>query len=185
MGTASVDNFWLLTAMRYGLPAFLLLVAGIAANLVQIVRQPGLGERLADLRRGHVIATIGLAMTLGTVHAWGADPRLRHVLFRRRLLDLHRDAFPRDGRSGIRDTGAGSSPDAGPDDGAEAGGPDPGERRRAPGRRQAPAPPRPVASGADPPKPSAWRAGAHSIRAAAAPTARAAGTGRGNEDAYA
>ena len=39
MGTASVDNFWLLTAMRYGLPAFLLLVAGIAANLVQIVRQ--------------------------------------------------------------------------------------------------------------------------------------------------
>ena len=71
MGTASVDNFWLLTAMRYGLPAFLLLVAGIVANIVQIVRQD-LPERLADFRRGHVIATIGLAMTLCTVHAWGS-----------------------------------------------------------------------------------------------------------------
>jgi hypothetical protein len=71
MGTASVDNFWLLTTMRYGLPTFLLLVAGIVANVVQIARQD-LSGRLADFRRGHVIALVSLAITLCTVHAWGA-----------------------------------------------------------------------------------------------------------------
>ena len=71
MGTASVDNFWLLTTMRYGLPAFLFLVGGIDANLFNIIRAD-LSERLKDIRRGYVIATIGLAMTLCTVHAWGS-----------------------------------------------------------------------------------------------------------------
>jgi hypothetical protein len=71
MFTASVDNFWLLTAMRYGLPAFLFLAAGIVTNVVQIVRAD-LSDRLADYRRGHVIALVGLAITLCTVHAWGA-----------------------------------------------------------------------------------------------------------------
>ena len=71
MFTASVDNFWLLTAMRYGLPAFLLLAAGIVTNLVQIIRAD-LSDRLADFRRGYVIALVGLAITLCTVHAWGA-----------------------------------------------------------------------------------------------------------------
>ena len=48
MWTASVDNFWLLTAMRYGIPAFLLLVAGIAPNLVGIVRPDLPTEALRD-----------------------------------------------------------------------------------------------------------------------------------------
>jgi hypothetical protein len=78
MLASSVDNFWLLTAMRYGLPAFLLLVAGVAANLVQILRQD-LSDHVADLRRGHVIATIGLSITLCTVHAWG--PTFVFVMF--------------------------------------------------------------------------------------------------------
>ena len=170
MGTASVDNFWLLTAMRYGLPAFLLLVAGIAANLVQIVRQPGLGGRLADLRRGHVIATIGLAMTLGTVHAWGAT--LVFVMFYFGAGSWIFTATP---------SPATADPVSGTPARAAARMPDRTTERkpaaRAPagaggsGRRRAPAPPRQGASGADPPKPSAWRAGARSIRAAAAPTA--------------
>ena len=72
MGTASVDNFWLLTTMRYGLPAFLLLVAGIVANVVQIARQD-LSDRLADFRRGHVIALVSLAITLCTASRLGRD----------------------------------------------------------------------------------------------------------------
>ena len=40
-------------------------------NLVQIVRAD-LSDRLADFRRGYVIALVGLAITLCTVHAWGA-----------------------------------------------------------------------------------------------------------------
>jgi hypothetical protein len=72
MGTASVDNFWLLTTMRYGIPAFLLLVAGIVMNLVAIIRQPLPTEALRDVRRGYVAATIALALALCTVHAWGS-----------------------------------------------------------------------------------------------------------------
>jgi hypothetical protein len=72
MGTASVDNFWLLTTMRYGIPAFLLLVAGIVMNLVAIIRQDLPTEPLRDLRRGYVTATIALSLALCTVHAWGS-----------------------------------------------------------------------------------------------------------------
>ena len=35
-------------------------------------RPADLSDRLADFRRGYVIALVGLAMTLCTVHAWGA-----------------------------------------------------------------------------------------------------------------
>ena len=58
MSTASVDNFWLNTAMRYGFPAFLLLAAGIAANLVGILR-PRCRRRCGRRARGHVIALVG------------------------------------------------------------------------------------------------------------------------------
>lgn len=75
MGTASVDNFWLVTAMRYGIPGFALLVAGILASLIQIMRQT-LAEDAAALRPGHVIAAIGLLVTLCTVHIWGATGSL-------------------------------------------------------------------------------------------------------------
>lgn len=71
MGTASVDNFWLLTTMRYGIPAFLLLAAGLLANFAQLVRAR-LDPSLLDVRTGYMIAAIGVIITLCTVHMWGA-----------------------------------------------------------------------------------------------------------------
>jgi hypothetical protein len=68
---ASVDNFWLLMAMRYGIPGIALLVLGFAANLFVIMRRT-LPETLRTYREGYVIAAIGLFMTLATVHMWGA-----------------------------------------------------------------------------------------------------------------
>jgi hypothetical protein len=76
--TSSVDNFWLATAMRYGLPGVLLLMAGIAANLVQIIRAD-LPDRLKPVRDGYVIATAGTLMVLSTVHIWGSAAAL--ILF--------------------------------------------------------------------------------------------------------
>jgi O-antigen ligase len=76
--TSSVDNFWLATAMRYGLPGVLLLMAGIAANLVQIIRAD-LPDRLKPVRDGYVIATVGTLMVLSTVHVWGSAAAL--ILF--------------------------------------------------------------------------------------------------------
>lgn len=79
LASASVDNFWLNTAMRYGFPGLLTLVAGILLNLAQILRNRALSERLRMVRSGHVIALVGTLMALTTVHVWGAPAVL--VLF--------------------------------------------------------------------------------------------------------
>jgi hypothetical protein len=78
LASDSVDNFWLLTAMRFGLPGVLLLLGGIAANLVRILRQE-LPEELRPVRTGYVVALIGTLLALMTVHIWGATATL--VLF--------------------------------------------------------------------------------------------------------
>ena len=68
----SVDNYWLLTAMRYGLPALAFMWIGIALHLVRIMVRRDLSEAAASYRKGYVIATLGLFFVLGTVHIWGA-----------------------------------------------------------------------------------------------------------------
>ena len=78
LASASVDNFWLNTAMRYGLPGLLLLVAGIVANLVGILRAE-LPEDLRAARSGHVVALVGTIVALSTVHIWGSTAAL--ILF--------------------------------------------------------------------------------------------------------
>ena len=71
MYSGSIDNFWLVVAVRYGIPGFLLLVGGILANLFGIMRARDLPAETAALRQGYVIASIGLFVTLSTVHIWG------------------------------------------------------------------------------------------------------------------
>jgi hypothetical protein len=68
----SVDNYWLLTAMRYGIPALAFMWIGIALHLVRIMTRRGLSEAADNYRKGYVIATLGLFFVLGTVHIWGA-----------------------------------------------------------------------------------------------------------------
>lgn len=66
----SVDSFWLLTAMTYGLPA----VAALAAAVVSALRRAGRhghGEAHgARLRRAWVFALLALAFCGFTVHYW-------------------------------------------------------------------------------------------------------------------
>ena len=69
--TSSVDNFWLATTMRAGIPAFLLLMVGLVANLTQILRS-ALPPEAARYRTGYVITTMAIIMTLCTVTTWGA-----------------------------------------------------------------------------------------------------------------
>ena len=109
----SVDNFWLVVALRYGLPALIFIVAGLALHAVQIMLRRDLSEDASNYRKGYLMAMAGLFIVLGTVHIWARDQRLRHVLFRRRRLDL-------------RPPGGGD-----------------GEAGAAPRRRRAPGPPRP------------------------------------------
>lgn len=72
MHSDSVDNFWLLETMRYGVPAFCLLVSGYLAAII------GLGLRTFEeestlwrLRRAWMFTFVGLTFTLITVDVWG------------------------------------------------------------------------------------------------------------------
>lgn len=70
--TSSVDNFWLLTSMRYGMVGAGLLILAFVVHIWQAAhtRQPNDAYRLA--REVHLIALVGLAFTLVTVHVWAA-----------------------------------------------------------------------------------------------------------------
>jgi len=71
MVTSSVDNFWLLTAMVYGIPAFLFLVTGYALAIMQIMRRDFSGDTvLTYMRRAWIFIFLGLSFTLCTVHIW-------------------------------------------------------------------------------------------------------------------
>lgn len=75
MLSGSVDNFWLLNAMRYGLPSGLaVLVASVlmvAAIGRTIPRHPLLVDRL--LRFGWITSMIGLMVSAFTVHYWNSS----------------------------------------------------------------------------------------------------------------
>ena len=68
----TVDNFWLLTAMRYGLPAIIFLVLGLAWTVWKIARMRDLSTADKKAREGYLIGFVALCFALSTVHAWGA-----------------------------------------------------------------------------------------------------------------
>jgi hypothetical protein len=72
MHSASVDNFWLLTAMRYGLPGLLLLCAAIFAMWRALAKLQGLSSRLKRYRSGYLISLGSLMVGMCTVHIWNA-----------------------------------------------------------------------------------------------------------------
>jgi hypothetical protein len=69
---ATVDNYWLLTAMRFGLPALAFLALAIAVGGVRIMGQTGLTDEERRIRTGYMIALVGAVVVLGTVHIWEA-----------------------------------------------------------------------------------------------------------------
>ncbi len=82
MISPSVDNFWLLTAMRYGLPGFLTLVLGLLWALLRIGRRDlDADPWLWQLRRAWMIAWVGLGFALATVDVWAAIQSFVFFLF--------------------------------------------------------------------------------------------------------
>lgn len=71
-GRSSFDNFWLMQAMRFGLPTFIFLALAWAVSFVRIASQSTLTEEEGDYRLGYLFTMIGLAITLGTVYIWNA-----------------------------------------------------------------------------------------------------------------
>lgn len=70
--SSSVDNFWLLIAMRYGIPAFLAVAGGYVLAILRVsLRETGGDLAFAQMRRGWVFSMITLAFVLTTVFLWG------------------------------------------------------------------------------------------------------------------
>jgi hypothetical protein len=68
----SMDNFWLLIAMRYGLPAWALLV-GLMLGLIYVVgRRKNLPETWKRARHAWAFTLFGITVAAATVHLWNA-----------------------------------------------------------------------------------------------------------------
>lgn len=68
--TSSVDNFWLVLALRYGLVGFALWGGAFLSVLVAGAFAKIRDAHLSKLRRGYLIALSGVILTLITVHIW-------------------------------------------------------------------------------------------------------------------
>lgn len=71
MRSGSMDNFWLVIAVRYGIPGFLFVVSGYALAVFSILRQDFTKSvLLTQIRRAWIFTFLGLSFTLCTVHIW-------------------------------------------------------------------------------------------------------------------
>ena len=68
--SSSVDNFWLLMAMRHGLPCLLFLIFALALHIRRILQARDLSGEAAAVRRGYMVTLAGMIFTLATVHIW-------------------------------------------------------------------------------------------------------------------
>jgi O-antigen ligase len=67
---ASVDNFWLLTAMRHGVPGLGFLAAAFILVLFSIQKKRNLPRTVSQLRQGWIVSMLSLALAAATVHFW-------------------------------------------------------------------------------------------------------------------
>ncbi len=71
MFSASMDNFWLVMAVRHGILGFVTLALPYGLGLWAVGRRDFSGDTvLLALRRAWVIAFVGMTFTLVTVHIW-------------------------------------------------------------------------------------------------------------------
>lgn len=71
MFSGSMDNFWLVMAVRYGIPGFAFIAIGYGLAMWKIARRQFDGDRtLWNLRRAWLFSFIGLTFTISTVHIW-------------------------------------------------------------------------------------------------------------------
>jgi hypothetical protein len=68
----SMDNFWLLIAMRYGLPAWALLVGLMLGLIYAVGRRKGIPDTWKRARHAWAFTLFGIAVAAATVHLWNA-----------------------------------------------------------------------------------------------------------------
>ena len=73
MLSSSIDNFWLFNAVRYGLPAAILLGLAVLSTFRALALKKGLDERLAAYRTAIMISIFALCTAAWTVAFWDAS----------------------------------------------------------------------------------------------------------------
>jgi hypothetical protein len=68
--SASMDNFWLVVAVRYGLPALFFLVAAILLVIAGATGQRGRSSEWIRCRTGWIVTIAAIAIASCTVHLW-------------------------------------------------------------------------------------------------------------------
>lgn len=68
----SMDNFWLLIAVRYGMPAWFFLVGQLVGLVVVIGMKKNLPQDWKNARHAWAFTLFGISVTAATVHLWNA-----------------------------------------------------------------------------------------------------------------
>jgi hypothetical protein len=66
----SIDNFWLMIAMQYGVPAFLMMAGGIMLITYRMGKMALADPVDRACRTGYLVALAGIIVAGGTVHYW-------------------------------------------------------------------------------------------------------------------
>ena len=72
MHSTSMDNFWLVNMVRYGLPSFFFLAAGIVFVFYVIGKKKDFDDDLTYMKRGYFFSLIGVMVAGCTVHFWNS-----------------------------------------------------------------------------------------------------------------
>jgi len=82
MNSGSMDNFWLVKAVRYGIPGFLFIAVGYFWALWKVARRDFDNDQIIwQFRRAWMFTFIGLSLTLSTVHIWTSIYSFTFFLF--------------------------------------------------------------------------------------------------------
>ena len=73
MVNPSMDDFWLLLAVRFGLPASVFLLLTMLSILVGLLRKKGFGDKLSAYRTAFLISLVTFFLAGWTVHYWDAS----------------------------------------------------------------------------------------------------------------
>ncbi|MGY9046358.1 hypothetical protein P775_05700 [Puniceibacterium antarcticum] len=69
--SGSLDNYWLMTALVYGIPAFVFLSSAFLYTLIKVGNSDFSGEtQICDIRLGWALVIVSLIFTLATVAIW-------------------------------------------------------------------------------------------------------------------
>lgn len=66
------DNFWLHTAVRFGIPAFLFIAGAFALHFLYVTLRPKTGGEQDVLRLGYAIPFVTLVLLIGSIAVWGS-----------------------------------------------------------------------------------------------------------------